>query len=77
MSKLGEQNINWEAPPPKGSVFIDICDGVAGPHVSIGDEASSLRVAGLKAWGGGRAIHQFTATIESLREALDSYGEQV
>lgn len=76
MPKAKLKEIDWGKPPPKGYVFIDICEGVEGPSVSIGDEATSLRVGGPKQWGGGTTSRRFTARISDLREALEAYGKQ-
>lgn len=73
MPKTRKQPINWEAPPPEGCVFIDIVEGVEGPCVCIGDDSTSLRVAGPKPWGGGRTSRRFTATLENLKAAIESY----
>lgn len=70
-----EQAIDWEAPPPAGSVFIDIVEGVEGPSVSIGDNHTGHRVAGPKPWGGGRTLRRFTATVEDIKRAIESYSK--
>lgn len=69
------QRIAWEAAPQEGCVFIDICEGVAGPSVCIGDQDSSIRVAGPKPWGGGTTSRRFTASLADLKAALEVYGE--
>lgn len=75
MPKLKERKINWEASPPDGCVFIDICEGVEGPSVYIGDCDTGYRVAGPKPWGGGTTSRRFTAKVEDLKRAIESYGK--
>jgi hypothetical protein len=72
---MKEPKIDWEAPPPKGCVFIDICEGVEGPSVSIGDNDTGVRVAGPKPWGGGTTSRRFVAEVRQLRAALEGYEE--
>lgn len=65
--------VDFEAPPPKGHVFIDIVEGVEGPCVCIGDNSTGVRVAGPKPWGGGRTSRRFTASLENLKAAIEGY----
>lgn len=74
MPKPRMRAIDWERPPPDGCVFIDICEGVEGPSVSIGDNNTALRVAGPKPWGGGTRSRRFTAKLDDLKRAIESYG---
>lgn len=67
-----EPEINLDAPPPAGCVFIDIVEGVEGPSVSIGDNHTGYRVAGPKPWGGGKTLRRFTATLEDIKRAIES-----
>ena len=75
MAKRKPREIDWEAPPPAGCVFIDICEGVEGPSVYIGDNDTGSRVAGPKPWGGGTTSRRFTAKVADLRAALEGYDE--
>lgn len=52
-------------------VWIEVVAGVEGPHLSIGDDDCGERVAGPKAWGGGRTIHRFQVSTAKLRELAD------
>lgn len=72
MAKRKAREINWEAPPPDGCVFIDIVEGVEGPSVSIGDNHTGYRVAGPKPWGGGTTSRRFTAKLDDLKRAIES-----
>lgn len=71
-----KREIDWGKPPHEGCVFIDICEGVEGPSVSIGDNNGGYRVAGPKPWGGGQTSRRFTASIEDLKEAIRMYDRQ-
>lgn len=75
MPKQKTQRIDWEKAPPAGSVFIDICEGVEGPSVYICDSDTGYRVAGPKPWGGGTTSRRFTAKVEDIKRALESYGK--
>lgn len=64
---------NWESPPRKGHVFIDVNVGVGGlKSLSLGNHQHSTRVAGPKA-GPWTATERFEVDVEQLREALAEY----
>lgn len=60
-------------PPKPGQVFFDVCSGAEGPHLSIGDESSALRISGPKAWGGGSTLYRFPVKVEELKAAIIHY----
>ncbi|MHA6837623.1 hypothetical protein [Ralstonia pseudosolanacearum] len=57
----------------QGQVLIEVVAGAEGPSLNIGDEDTSYRLAGPKAWGGGRAVYRFTVNADELRQQLAEY----
>ncbi|WP_147405992.1 hypothetical protein [Ralstonia solanacearum] len=57
----------------KGFVLIEVALGAEGHSLRVGDEDTSDRIAGPKAWGGGNVTHQFTVNADELRKVLDEY----
>lgn len=60
-------------PPKPGHIFIDVCSGVAGPCLTVGDHCGGYRIAGPKPWGGGSTTHRFQVKFDELREQLAHY----
>lgn len=64
--------MNAQAIKP-GHVLIEVISGAAGPCLTIGDNDTSVRLAGPKPWGGGATIHLFSVDAEELVREANSY----
>ena len=55
------------------SILLEVVSGAEGPHISLSSDngQSGYRIAGPKAWGGGRTIHKFNISPDELRRWLD------
>ncbi len=54
--------------------YVEVMAGVEGPCLLICDkDGSGLRVAGPKAWGGGRVVHRFQVNPRELIKELEQY----
>jgi hypothetical protein len=55
------------------TVFVRVVSGVDGPHLSVSDNDGGYRLAGPKAWGGGRTIHEFEVRVADLTEQAERH----
>lgn len=57
-------------------VRIEVLNGPEGPSLYIGDNSSAHRLAGPKAWGGGRTVFSFVVSAAEVIKELESYVQQ-
>lgn len=62
--------------PEVKTCLIQVIEGVEGLCLSIGDRRGGTRIAGPKPWGGGRTIHSFKVSIDTLIDELQRLKEQ-